>query len=207
MNGIQDPGEPGIRGTVVQLFDCDDTLVSMMATCTDGYYRFTDLVPGDYYLLFRLPDTGSPYVFSPPDVGDDDHDSDVDPATGRTICFTLNPGDMDISWDAGAHPDVSAAGEEALPAQALLHPNAPNPFNPATSIAFDLPAAENVTLTVYSVEGRLVKILLQERLAAGRHVSSWNGRDARGRPVASGTYIYRLQAGSYTETKRMVLIK
>jgi len=84
----------------------------------------------------------------------------------------------------------------------------PNPFNPKTTIAFDLPRRELVNLRVFDMTGHLVKeLVIGEECPPGRHEVVWNGRDNVGRQVASGTYFYRLEAGSFSETKRMVLIK
>jgi flagellar hook assembly protein FlgD len=84
----------------------------------------------------------------------------------------------------------------------------PNPFNPQTTIAFDFPKRESVTLRVFDMSGRLVRSLITAELnTPGRHEVVWNGRDDSGRKVASGTYFYRLETGNYTETKRMALIK
>ena len=90
----------------------------------------------------------------------------------------------------------------------VLHGAIPNPFNPQTTIAFDVPAQEAVRLHVYDVSGRLVRVLLNGETAHdGRNEVVWRGCDDSGRRVASGVYFYRLTAGPYTETKRMVLVK
>jgi hypothetical protein len=90
----------------------------------------------------------------------------------------------------------------------LLSPNHPNPFNPQTTIAFELPAEQPVSLCVYDVSGRLVNALLNDELSpAGRNEVVWRRRDEQGRVVPAGVYFYRLEAGGYSETKRMVLIK
>ena len=90
----------------------------------------------------------------------------------------------------------------------VLHRNAPNPFNPQTTIAFDMPKQEAVRLTVYDVSGRLVDVLVDNEIAAqGRNEVVWRGRDMAGRVVSAGVYFYRLEAGNYSETKRMVLVK
>jgi len=104
---------------------------------------------------------------------------------------------------------VSAVPPGMIPGRAfLLDQNAPHPFNPRTTIAFDLRSEEAVRLRVYDVAGRLVRVLIDgEVYANGRNEAVWNGRDDTGRQLASGTYFYRLTAGSYTETKRMVLMK
>ncbi len=95
-----------------------------------------------------------------------------------------------------------------LPASFALHPCAPNPFNPQTRIRFDLPVTAEVGLEIYDVAGRLVrKLLAGERLSPGVHERTWRGRDQVGRSVAAGVYFYRLDAGSYSETRRMTLIK
>lgn len=96
-----------------------------------------------------------------------------------------------------------------LPAQgAALHQNSPNPFNPGTSIAFDLPERTSVSLQIFDLTGRLVRELIGAReYPSGRQETVWNGRDHAGRQVGSGTYFYRLETRSYSETKRMVLVK
>jgi len=92
--------------------------------------------------------------------------------------------------------------------QMVLGQNVPNPFNPQTTITFEIPERQVVTLRVFDMAGRLVReLIIAEPRTPGRHEMVWNGMDETGRQVASGTYFYRLEAGSYSETKRMVLIK
>jgi hypothetical protein len=84
----------------------------------------------------------------------------------------------------------------------------PNPFNPMTTIQYDLPQASRVNLRIYDMAGHLVKTLVNgDMVEAGHKEIVWRGRDGSGRQVASGTYFYRLEAGQYSETKRMVLVK
>jgi len=98
-NGVQDPLEPGVFGVTASLYRSDGTFVGSTTTDGNGYYIFTDLDPGDYYLVFALP---SGYVFTLQDEGADDAvDSDVDPSTGRTIVINLQAGENDPSWDVG----------------------------------------------------------------------------------------------------------
>ena len=86
--------------------------------------------------------------------------------------------------------------------------NYPNPFNPATMIEFTLERRESVSLTVYDLSGRLVRELVSnERLQAGVHRRTWDGRDTRGRPVASGVYFWQLDSPDGTIRRRMVLLK
>jgi hypothetical protein len=94
-----------------------------------------------------------------------------------------------------------------LPRAYRLHANVPNPFNPTTTIHYELPAAGHVTLDVLDVRGRLVRTLVNGRVEAGRRAVLWEGRDDDGQRVASGVYFYRLRAGAFVETRRMVLLK
>jgi hypothetical protein len=89
-----------------------------------------------------------------------------------------------------------------------LHAAVPNPFNPQTKIAFDLPAAAEVRLHVYDVAGRRVRTLLDgEVRGSGRHEVFWNGRDDGGRAAAAGTYFYRLETPGFAQTRSMTLVK
>jgi flagellar hook assembly protein FlgD len=89
----------------------------------------------------------------------------------------------------------------------VLYDAAPNPFNPSTTFSFELAARGPVRLTVHDLTGRLVATLVDEIRNAGRHEALWNGRDAHQRAVASGVYVYRIEVGSYVESKRAALVK
>jgi hypothetical protein len=89
-----------------------------------------------------------------------------------------------------------------------LRANVPNPFNPATTIDYDVRrGGANVMITIFDVNGRLVRTLVDEHRAAGRYQAHWNGLDDHGSPAASGVYFYRMQAGTFTQTRKMVLLK
>ena len=101
---------------------------------------------------------------------------------------------------------VTAAGD--TPRGFALHQNIPNPFNPVTTINYEVAAGgADVTLAVYDVAGRLVRMLLDEHQAAGSHDVVWDGRDDAGTAVSSGVYFYRMSSGAFTDSKRMVLLK
>ena len=85
--------------------------------------------------------------------------------------------------------------------------NSPNPFNPSTAIKFFIPDNSDVTIKIYDMLGREVTTLINQQSTAGYHIVYWNGRDSYGRDAASGVYLYRLTAGSFTETKKMNLLK
>ena len=88
--------------------------------------------------------------------------------------------------------------------------NFPNPFNPQTTIRYTLPAGAqfyDVTIKIYDMLGRLVMVLVKDRQSPGTYSIAWNGKDVNGIALPSGVYLYTLKAGSYTETKKMILIK
>lgn len=89
----------------------------------------------------------------------------------------------------------------------FLEQNYPNPFNPTTNVEFGLPKAEWVNLIIYDMLGRRVRTLVDENRASGRHVIQWDGRDQGGRRVASGAYLYRLEAGGRSLVRKMLLLK
>ena len=116
----------------------------------------------------------------------------------------------DFSGNEGAAATISPLtdSDEMEPVVFALHANVPNPFNPKTVIRYDLPAPASVNLRVYDLAGRLVRVLLaEEARQAGRHEATWDGRNDAGRAAASGLYLYRLEAGGFTATKRMTLLK
>lgn len=98
--------------------------------------------------------------------------------------------------------------ERPLAAKALaLYPNAPNPFNPSTRIAYRIPEPGQVDLTIYNLLGQQVRVLVRDHRSTGRYEIPWDGRDGFGRYVSSGVYIYRLAHPGGTLTNRMLLIK
>ncbi len=89
-----------------------------------------------------------------------------------------------------------------------LFQNHPNPFNPRTTILFDLPLRSTVRLAVYDLVGRMVAVLFDEvDVSAGTHSATWTGTDSHGRAMPSGTYFYKLEASGLVDTRRMVLIR
>ncbi len=98
--------------------------------------------------------------------------------------------------------------QAASPQRFQLHANRPNPFNPMTTIRYELPTAETVRLAIYDTSGRLVRVLVDgARQEAGVHTASWDGRDALGKDLASGVYYYRVNAGSFSATRSAVLMR
>ncbi len=104
-------------------------------------------------------------------------------------------------------PLINLSDESTLPVTAELHHNFPNPFNPTTTIQYYLPERASVTLTVLNILGQTVVVLEEGMSGQGYHLVTWNGFDRFGRPVTSGVYLYRLETGSFSETRKMLLLK
>jgi hypothetical protein len=94
-----------------------------------------------------------------------------------------------------------------IPNEYALDQNYPNPFNPTTSITYRLPEASNVFLKIYDVTGREVRTLINNNQAAGAHTIQWDAKDEMGNKVNSGVYFYKIVAGSFTATNKMILMK
>ena len=103
--------------------------------------------------------------------------------------------------------DVASLSPGALPEAFALEQNYPNPFNPATTVRYQLPHEADVALVIYSLTGQVVRRLVQGKQQAGSYAVSWDGRAQDGRPVSSGIYIYRLRAGDFDQTHKLVLAK
>ncbi|MCE5272236.1 T9SS type A sorting domain-containing protein, partial [bacterium] len=101
------------------------------------------------------------------------------------------------------------ANAASLPKAFSLMQNSPNPFNPSTSIKFEVPegATEHVSLSVFDVRGRKVATLIDGQVDPGIHVVFWEGTDQAGRKLPSGVYFYRLNAGNFERVRKMVMLK
>ena len=103
---------------------------------------------------------------------------------------------------------VTAVGDGTQPRAFALRQNVPNPFNPITTISYDVPAGgAHVSLRIYDTAGRLVRILVDEQRPAGSHDITWDGRNGAGSLVSSGVYFYKMVSGTFSESRRMVLLK
>jgi len=102
---------------------------------------------------------------------------------------------------------VGIASEIAIPEKYELSQNFPNPFNPMTTIRYALPEKSNVRLTIYNMLGKEVRTLVNGVEEAGYKSVIWDGLDQYGRSLSTGVYIYRIQAGDFTQTRKMVFMK
>ncbi len=102
---------------------------------------------------------------------------------------------------------VESSGADDLPSKIVLYPARPNPFECETELSFDLPAREEATLAVYSVDGRLVRTLVAGAVGPGPVAVRWDGRDSQGHGVASGLYLLRLEAAGAVRRGKVVLLR
>lgn len=110
-------------------------------------------------------------------------------------------------YSAGVSPIPSAAGDDPVPFTFDLAQNVPNPFNPITTIRYEIERTGPVALVIYDVEGRVVKRLVDEIQTAGSYRRIWNGRNQDGSAVSSGVYFYKLIANGQVRTRKMVVLK
>jgi len=130
----------------------------------------------------------------------------VGPGEGNVIAVT-NRGNLiaDAGADVQGSSKVIVAGE--LPEVTALYPNYPNPFNATTRLRYDLPIALQVRLSIYNLAGQEVRQLIASHQEAGIYQAEWDGKDQRGLEMSSGTYLVRLQAGSYVQIRKVLLLR
>jgi hypothetical protein len=103
--------------------------------------------------------------------------------------------------------NMSNSETDVFPSKFQLAENYPNPFNPITTLRYDLPENGLVTIIIYDMLGREVKTLINQTQDAGYRSVIWDATNNYGKPVSAGIYLYQLQAGEYIQTKKMVLLK
>ena len=112
----------------------------------------------------------------------------------KVIDWMMNETNTDVTHDE-------------VPGAYRLAQNFPNPFNPSTTIKFDMREKGNVTLKIYNVAGQLVKTLVDGVKDAGAYSITWDGTNNLGSRVSSGVYFYKMNTKHFSETKKMVLLK
>jgi hypothetical protein len=128
---------------------------------------------------------------------------DKDVKAGSKYYYKLR--EIDIYGTSTDHGQIEA--QIALPTSVALAQNYPNPFNPTTTIRFELPATNNVSLSVFNATGQLVRTLANGEFAAGVHQLIWDARDDAGMHAPSGIYYYRMTTGGFSQTRKLLLLK
>ena len=161
--------------------------------------------------LFYVVDRDAPVTITNVDV----KMNKVSPGNGRlvfqvgNVCIPRNQHlEVNAYWVNTATYGVDVDPDESLiPKKFALYDNFPNPFNPTTQIAVDLPEAASTKITVWNIMGQKVATLYSGNLSAGHHVVNFDGRDQNGKQLTSGMYFYRVTAGKYNAIKKMTLLK
>ncbi|MBN1351120.1 choice-of-anchor D domain-containing protein [candidate division KSB1 bacterium] len=153
-----------------------------------------EIKPEPRYRLNRALISGkSPYKF-------------VDDTAGEgTLYYWLE--DVSLKGLKTLHGPISANSAFDMPAIYSLSQNYPNPFNPKTVISYSLPKTEQVQIKVYNILGELVKTLVDAKVKAGQYKISWFGNDENGLPAASGIYFLQIHTKTFTQTRKMILIR
>lgn len=179
-------GRPAPKGTVVDVLDTEGNLAGTVECDRVGFYGFLP--------IYR-----------------DDPDTDVDEGaeTGEELSVWVN-GHMSggrVQWTEFGDVVRLNLDVNAVPESSALLQNYPNPFNPGTTIHYVIAQEEHVVLSIWNLTGQLVRQLVRETQAPGHYSVIWDGRDEAGRLVANGVYLYRIRAGEFQASRKMVLIQ
>ena len=156
-------------------------------------------VPGITTVRWYYPDNVLYYF-------DDGNVSNMESTIYQTAAYLFAVNAMGAA-EGSAATAVRAVEAKALPERAVLLKSVPNPFNPSTLIAFELPEAGRVELAVYNLLGQRIRRLVHGYREAGQHEVLWDGRDDRGGEVGTGVYCYRLRAGASVEVRKGLLLR
>ena len=181
-------------------------------------YRYEGTVPRQIRYIYKSNGQVNPSVWMAPYSGINDHSPHhTPPQRAYTLRGTDNSvfsavlyvHDMlnDLYFDASAFTGVENEWVEQFVPEFSLRQNYPNPFNPSTEIELEIRRNGWVNLEIYNILGQKVRQLLTDHLEKGHHRITWDGKDDRGKDLANGVYFYRLQAGDFTDTKKMILLK
>ena len=132
----------------------------------------------------------------------------IDKDVINSVTYWYKLEDVDYSGHTELHGPVSATPiAKATPSEFRLYPNYPNPFNPVTTISYDLPEDGYIELSIYNMRGENVTTLLKSNQEAGSYKMNWDGTNQNGEIVSSGIYFLRIASGSYCRTSKMVFIR
>ena len=211
VNGYID-GEPGAGYSVDNIHPGVPSPLTLLSSTEAGVEIGWEASMDDDFQYFEV------YRADNPDFGDasmtptiESMYTDVNVTVGQTYYYMVKAVDANGNMSEGSNiittSIVSVDDILALPTAYGLSQNYPNPFNPTTSIEFALPQASVVSLEVYNLLGQKVRTLISGYVAAGYINTTWDGLDQNGKDLGSGTYIYRLQTGDMSFTKKMILMK
>jgi flagellar hook assembly protein FlgD len=183
----------GAENTLVQAIEAG-TVASTAVTNADGSFTLDELPAGEYK-IFATGELGAAFFGG----------ANEQTATSVTVGNGQNVSNIEVSL-----PDTPTSVDESsnqIPTRFALEPNYPNPFNPETSIKYQLPARTLVILRIYNALGQEVRTLVDGLQDAGSYATQWDGKDNKGRPLSAGIYLMRLEAGEFTMTRKMAMVK
>jgi hypothetical protein len=171
------------------------------------FWNPVEMEPIQYYSVYRSVNSGD---FALLDHTVELQYTDEDMIPGNTYIYSVTATDYaanesDLSENVSFH--ITSVSDNMIPEKYALKQNYPNPFNPVTTISFDLPQPENVSLVIYDILGNRVNELFTGDLNAGSYNFVWNATNARGNSVSSGVYIYKLTAGKFSAYQKMILLR
>ena len=176
-----------LSGALVYATDPQGTVTGYALTSSNGSYQIAGIAPGSYTVVVDRPGFESASGTAAPT-----YDNVLSPSPGSaTLNITL----------------TALEGPGEVPSGFSLEQNYPNPFNPSTTITFSVPASGQVTVAIYNIIGQEIVRLVDNVVPAGTYQVSWDGKDAFGRAMTSGVYLYRITADHYTATRKMLMVK
>jgi len=181
-------------------------------------YRYEGTTPRQIRYIYKSNAQVNPSVWMAPYTGVNDHKPHHTPPQRaytlrgtddlvRSAILYVNSDNNNLYFDASLFTKVGDEKEDEAIRGFSLRQNYPNPFNPSTVLEYEIPQNGWVSLEIYNVLGQKVRQLLADHLERGHHRITWDGKDDNGEDLANGVYFYRLQAGEFTETKKMILLK
>ena len=215
-NGIKDPGEKGVQWITVDLWNgSNNQWMKWALTDSTGHFSFPGLAPGKYFVDYILVGYNKNYQFCTANVGNDpsvnSHAILENDTVAKTTAVTVGSGEIYNLANAGLQlkgvTEVNnVTNKNSNPTEYSLMQNFPNPFNPSTTITYDIPQSGFVSLKVYDILGNEIATLVNGYKSAGEYRQVFNMNNA-GRSIASGIYIYRLESGNYVSVRKMILTK
>lgn len=210
-----DPENTGQTGGASRCYKCHQPKVAKSAVNYDIHSHTFEPIPPEKTIEFAMPHScavschRNPSNANIPDFGivdgsitDWTEASDI--ALADTMMYYYGPNG--IWWQTVGIEDDQTGGS-LVPRAFAIGQNFPNPFNPSTTLFYEVPKASRVELVVYDIHGRKVRSLVAGHREAGQHSVTWDGRNEDGVRVASGIYLYRFSSERFAETRKMVLLK
>lgn len=187
-------GNQGVANAAIYAVT-EDGHVSSTVTNPDGSFALDAMAAGTYKLMASTPE--SPAAFF----------GGANFETATSVIVDDGQSASNLDFEVQGATGIADTDTETIPSAYGLAQNFPNPFNPETTIKYQLPSKSEVNLRVFNMLGQEVATLVNATQAAGVHRVQWNGTDKLGQKVATGIYLFRLDAGAFSMTRKMIVVK